>query len=417
MAARSEGGHEMRKALFFLLLFCTVMGAKLAGGQETMARSTRDKTKPELSEELLYNEVFVYLHEGGVLTGLLCSVQSDGLVLGIGNNKKTIPFNDLQEVIIKIEKKTSRHSFYGMLTGIYLGNLIFFAAKGGPSAFLRHVDSDFGYLLWNSVFAGAGIGAGFLTSSAFGSGEKRFDFSGSQEHRLREWERFRSYALGSSSFSKKVHLSIQGGYINCRVSNRYKSTIKNASFYDYEGTTNFNLVRRVQLTYSLKPDIEVGLAAVVLSEPTIRGDKWLETMNFSGYQYFFVQQSLSSLGLYALGVYRPLRSVLPKSIRWSMGGGLGAAKVNFGLNTSLETDIYPDSIVINRNHNISKTSVSGLAFTEFDFLVDENLSFGLAADYVFVPAQRAPAFEDMGIPAQKLRFGNSSITFVLGLHF
>ena len=420
IASRSEGGHEMRKALFFLLLFCTVMGTKVAGGQETSARSTREKTKPELSEELLYSEVFVYLHEGGVLTGLLSSVQSDCLVLGTGNNKKTIPFNDLQKVIIKIEKKTSRHAFYGMLTGIYLGNLIFFHAKGGPTAYVRHVDFNLGYLFWNSVFAGAGIGVGFLTSSAFGSGEKHFDFSGSQEHRLKEWERFRRYALGSSSFSNKVHLSVQGGHINCRVSNRYKSMLKNANFYDfydYEGATNFNLVRRVELTYSLKPDIEVGLAAVVLSEPTIMGDKWMETINSSGYQYFSVRQSLSSLGLYALGVYKPLRSVLPKSIHWNVGGGLGAAKVNFSLNTSLETDNYPDYSVINRNHNISRTSVSALAFTEFDFMVDENLSFGLAADYVFVPARQAPAFEDMGIQAQKLRFGNSSIGFVLGLHF
>jgi hypothetical protein len=43
--------------------------------------------------------------------------------------------------------------------------------------------------------------------------------------------------------------------------------------------------------------------------------------------------------------------------------------------------------------------------------------FGLTADYVFVPAANAPNIPEAGIPAQKLRFGNGSISFTLGLDF
>jgi hypothetical protein len=106
---------------------------------------------------------------------------------------------------------------------------------------------------------------------------------------------------------------------------------------------------------------------------------------------------------------------MPKRTAWNVGVGIGLAKVEFNLKAHTETwDPYTE---VTTEHNISNTSFSGVVFTELKFHLQDSLVFGLTADYVFVPAANAPNIPEAGIPAQKLRFGNGSIGFTLGLDF
>jgi hypothetical protein len=103
-----------------------------------------------------------------------------------------------------------------------------------------------------------------------------------------------------------------------------------------------------------------------------------------------------------------------------VGLGLGAAKVDFKLDTYKQ--IYANSPPyyeedIQHSQKISNTFFGGVVFTDLDIVLGRSFSLGISADYVLLPSREAPAVSEMGIPAQKIRFGNSCIGLTMGLHY
>ena len=68
-------------------------------------------------------------------------------------------------------------------------------------------------------------------------------------------------------------------------------------------------------------------------------------------------------------------------------------------------------------YEFSNTRLSGVVYTQFECFLYPNLSLGLIADYVYGPSVQVPAYPEMGLAAQSLRFGSASVGFVLGTHF
>lgn len=399
----------------FILLFCSL---------EATGQQTEKSPSPSISEmptaiSFLFNYVSVYRRKGGSLYGLLVGIESNALIMRVRGKDEKIPLRNLSKVLIETEKKTSRNALYSMLLGTYIGNFALLRAKNQPTAYLRDFDSGLGLFLWNVIFAGAGGGLGYLIGSAFEKGEKAFDFTGSEQKRQANWEKLRRFVIGGDLPPKKAHLSIQAGHVFTRVCPRYFSLLENGGYYvgkyscDESGcgdeASDFNLLRKLQITYSPVSKAEVGVAIYWLGEPSIQGHNWQMERSIEANQFLNVK------GLYAVGVYKPFLKRMPKRMAWRVGIGMGAAKVDFNLNTQ-HYAWYPYTEV-SFEHKISKTLLSGVVFTELNFYLQDALSFGFSADYVYVPPEEAPEIPDAGIPAQKLRLGNGSIGFNLGLHF
>jgi len=309
-------------------------------------------------------------------------------------------------------------------------------AKGQPPVYMKDYDSTLGLLLWEGIFVAAGTGLGYWFGSALEKGEKVFEFTGGEQHNLRIWEALKKFILQIDQVNK-VHFSVQGGQVLGRASSRFQDLLKEAGYHiwsaGYNGTaeaeaaSNFNLLRKVQLTYSLRPGLEIGTAVSFLGEPSLSGWRQTESQtaydpslgSYTTYQTANIMQAFSSTGYFVCCLYKPFFSRLPKNLSWDVGLGAGAAQIKVDLRTTISTSFpyYPYYTEISSESKISKTRLSSLVFTELKFYLSDGFSVGLIADYVFAPALKTSAIPEAGIPAQKLRLVNGSAGFTLGFDF
>jgi len=397
----------MRKGFFPVLVLVLLINTWEINGQQLDTSSSHLVPERQTALRVLFNKVLVYFRDGSYLSGLLVGVENNLLVLRTKGQDEKIPLNNLVKVIIETDKETNRYALYGMLMGTYLGNIIFHRAENQPTAYMEDFDGTLGFLLINTLYAAAGIGLGYLASSMFEESKRVFDFTGSEGKRQAAWDRFRRFVIGGDFGPKKVHISIQAGHVYTRVSSRYETLLQNVDYSTGRGgVSNFNLLRKLQFTISPTSNAEIGLALYWLGEPRLYGNKY----------HCRAWQSLYTNGYYIVGIYKPFVRQLPKYIDWNVGMGVGAAKVDFSLETEHWTG-YPTYSRETSEYNIYKIFFSGLVFAELNLYLHNTLSVGLVADYVFVPPKNVPEIPEADIPEQKLRLGNSSIGFTLGMHF
>jgi hypothetical protein len=409
----------MKKSLFFIFILALIIQLVVLTQLRAESHPKFQAVQEETALEVLFNRVLIYCKDGSRLSGLLVGVEGDSLIMRVGTTDERIQRNDLEKIIIQKNKKKGPYAISGMLLAIYATNMAFLRAENQPTFFMDDIESYSGNLFGNALYAALGGALGILASSTLEKGEKVFELTGNMERRNREWERLRRFVIGDTYTSKKVHFKIQAGKIFTRVSDRYRNLLRDNDYQvggsgwidgeSWEEASNINLLRKVQLTYSLNAFLDVGIASIWLGEPSFQGNKW------GDYESSYAWHKLSSTGLYAVGVFKPLNKMMPKSISWEFGIGAGAAKVNFSLKARSNT-WNPDT-EISDEYNLSKTLISGIAFSELSLYLYDAISLGLTADYAYIPEQQAPEMPVAGLPAQKLRFGNSSIGLTFGFHF
>jgi len=405
----------MRKAFFLWLGLVLTVGAEQARVQPTNQAARPVFSRPQASSNLLYNRIVVFRRNDNALAGFFVGAKNDTLVLLVAGRTEKVPLKNLTKVEIAVEKNASRFGAYGMLLGIYFGNYLFYRAENQPSVYLNSADYENKEIiaLVNLFFASVGGSAGYLVGLGSSQSEKVFDFTGAVQEQNAAWQRLQKFSLREPA-PKKVHVSIQAARVYTRTQNQYAALFQNAGYsidrYVYffddvvtEPAGDFNLLRKLQLTVSAAARIECGAAVLWLGEPAINGQG----------PEGVVRQSLHARGLYAIGVYKPFAAPRSQRIAWNVGAGVGGADIDFKLRTNA---IYRFPR-LNTEHSISKTSFSGVVFTELHFYLAGGLSLGLAADYVHVPQERAPAAPEARIPAKNLRLGNGSIGLMMGLHF
>jgi hypothetical protein len=404
-------------SIIFMMAFLIQMGEPNQLRAESYPKPKA--VQEETALEVLFNRVLIYCKDGSRLSGLLVGVEGDALIMRVGTTDERIQRNDFEKIIIQKNKKKGPYAISGMLLAIYATNMAFLRAENQPTFFMDDIESDSGYLFGNALYAALGGTLGILASSTFEKGEKVFKFTGNMESRNREWERLRRFVIGDTYPSKKVHFKFQAGKIFTRVSDNYMNLLRDHDYQvwgsgwmdgeSWEEASAINLLRKVQITYSLSTLLDVGIASSWLGEPSFQGNKW------GDYESSYAWQKLSATGLYVVGVFKPLHNVMPKSISWEFGIGAGAANVNYSLNALSTTwDPYTE---ITDEYSLSKTLFSGITFTELSLYLYDSISLGLIADYAYIAEQKALAIPAAGFPAQKLRFGNSSTGFSVGFHF
>jgi hypothetical protein len=417
----------MKKAFCPILAFLLVSLAA-QGGETGLNQDERIET---VSADFLFSNVVIKLKEEKLISGLLTGMSSSALILRTGGRDESIDFKNISRVSIGRDPEHGQGMLYGILLGIYGGNLLFHGAKDQPAVFLRgNIENS--WLLQLAFFA-AGAGMGYAAEAALEKDSISFDLKGSDIDRQAEWDRLRRILSGSMNIEpRKFHVSVYGGKVFLNIANRYSNIFKKTgcnvneyeySYYNYHHpvydyaqiASSLNLVRRLQFTVSLNPRLETGVAVMFLGEPSVSGEKY--SNNYNNESWAGVK--LTSTAYYACGLYQPLRGLLPSRLQWRIGMGLGAAKVNFNLKTSngYSIPLNPYWVDEKTEFGISRWFLSGVVFTEITVPLSSFFSLGLAADYAWIPSQQAPGYPNPQIPAQKLRLGNASLGAAFSFHF
>jgi hypothetical protein len=356
--------------------------------------------------------------------GLLAGLEPEALAVRVGARNENIESTDILKVTLETSKDTLPYMLIGMSGGIYLEYLLFRHADNQPVQFIRTEDrSVFGVLFTDAVYAAAGMGAGYL-ASLFEKSLKVFYFSGSRAARLAEWEKLRDFLSGISG-PRRVHLSLHSGYVFPSSSKSYRNLMEKADYRVLSGYStgvahmpgyaeaagNFNLLRGIRLTYSIKPRLEVGAAVHFQGEPGQEGYFYAPASDLT----WNIIQTYDSTAYHVVASYN-LGSPVRGGFQWKVGLGAGAARVKFDLSLT-ESQGYPVQFGKTDGFSLVKTEVCSLLFTEIHVFLYRSLSVGVVADYIMMPSEEIPAFPEWNLPGQTIRPGNGSAWFSLGWHF
>jgi len=399
----------MKIYLFHILLFLIITGNN-AFAQDKTNTSSIEATMTTVREDLMYNIVTILDKKDNNTRGFLVGLRSDSLLLI--NNKKTFGIAIADIIHISIEKDHSNLMLFtsGAFLGMYLGNLIFFQAESQPTAYWSGGDEE-GKLAASLLFAFIGGGIGYIVDLGLEKSDETFDLSGENSQRMKEVERLKKF-LFSDETTKQVHVTVQFAQIGTRYSEvEGLSNSPYPSHSHYNEVTSFNLLRKLQVTYSLFNSLYVGGAISWFGEPRAN---WFSNYFYSEQQSYQGAQSYEGTGYYAVASYQPLKSVFSSSISWKIGAGIGLGNVNYEFLNVVTTGSYPNRISDSTIVKINESMFSGLLFTEFDLYLFDEFSLGLVIDYIYLPKEMEP-IQQLGIDKRNL--GNFSIGATIGLHF
>lgn len=373
------------------------------------------------AQEYELRRAVIFPKTGNGVSGYLVEIrvgsEDDTLVLISTKRTEKIPVGELRRVIVLSQDRGGNAFLHGALLGTYAATLLVGRPSGRSTTFLNTTySSGLGMLL--TAFLGVGIGGGIgLMIKTSSSDEDIFDFTGSEVQISAARRKFYDLMSGESDF-RRVHFSVQGAHVFSHISGEFRDAIGESNYF-YASSSNvseFNWVRKLQLTYSIQPDLEVGAALSWSGEPPASTSRYSYSSNRS--TSLGASQSLDVSGYYAVCRYQPFFGKMPKNTELAVGGGVGLAEINFSRTANIYTYDYnpPYQSTTDRTQtDVNETRGSVLFFGELNLMLRESLSLGLAADYVYFPPKTLPAAANLGLPEQSIR-GNGSIGFSLGIH-
>jgi hypothetical protein len=397
----------MKKNIFIIVLIQIVTICVPSYTQDSIITKPLTKGLVTANKNLLYNLVTVVNVEGDVSRGFLVGLRADTLILYKDEQNDEFSVQNLQAVTINTKGNDSRGLLIGGILGMYLGNLAFFQVENQPTAYWRG-ESEGWKAIASILMAFVGGGVGYLIDISTQDDTEEFTFSGDKEDQMKELNRLTAFIKGKQLMESKVHLGVQMSQVNTRYSEIHEDE-KNPYYYGYDEVTSFNLLRKIQLTYQIQEDLEIGGVISWFGEPSIF---WYS--NFGGGTNVTVTQTYDGVGYYAVAVYHPLASIFSKQISWGIGAGIGLSNVDFSFEEMRTVGSYPEITEEKISKRINKTVFSALVNTQFDLYLIKELSIGLMADYVFVTGEM-PAILNTDISERSL--GNFSFGLALGFHF
>jgi hypothetical protein len=357
-----------------------------------------------LDKDILYSRVTLLENNGKLFRGFLVGLKDDTLLIHSSEEIIYVPIIELSSISISIESQGGLKGLaIGGILGMYLGNLILWHSEFAPTAYWDNEDPEAKAIATILLFGFVGGGIGYLIDVGTAGGTEVFSFEGNEQEQLNEMYRLKKFLAGEKS-QKSLHLSVQLSQVITR-----HSYLPEETYFGYynRGVSSFNLLRRLQFTYSIFTDLDVGGAISWFGEPHINWYSYLDGQSIE------INQIYEGVGYYAVAAYYPFSSVFSNSISWVVGGGIGMGKVDIEF-LRRETGGYPDYINDISTFSIHKNLFSALVYTEFNLYLYEEFSLGITADYVYLP-EELPGIPELDFSEENL--GNYSFGLTIGLHF
>jgi hypothetical protein len=358
-------------------------------------------TQAQPSESLKSSAYFhrltrALLKNGTVKSGWFVGTDRDSLVIQIGSQSERLSRQDLLRVTIDAAASTGAPALVGMVSGAYLGSALVLRGDNQPFLFVAENRGVGEVLLYNALFSLVGGALGYLVGS-LQSNEVVFDLSGTEEERSARWE---DLCKGGQKAGREgsVHLSFQGSWVSGPVPEGRAN-----DYYYGQNVNSLNMMRKLQLTYTMTDFADVGLAFMWLGQPS--------------HSYYSPDNNtigLSGSGYYAVGVFKPLWTLGMHRVQWDIGLGVGLTSVNFSVTPNVYYYYYPPPSSPGTAIALKKTTFSAMTYTELKVFFADYFSVGLTADLVYIP-ETIPAVK--GIAFERETFGTTSVGFVVGYHF
>ncbi|MBI5473414.1 MAG: hypothetical protein HY961_13800 [Ignavibacteriae bacterium] len=353
-------------------------------------------------------EALIFRPDQDVIRGKLLEIRQDAIVVLSSERERAVPFSGISRIILTYDRRAGGGPVIGAILGGYAGVLVLAHAENRGGFVESPNSSEYLLIVAPSIALGAGLG--YLVDQAPAQTEEAFDFTGGEESRVREKSRLIAAATQETRESK-VHVSFQGSHIYSHM----PKTGPDA--YPTKKLSMFNILRKVQATYSLLPELEAGVAFVWFDEPpqsSYSSEYSTNNLNKS----ISRSQTFKGAGKYLVALYKPFPQFLDPRVGIKVGGGIGTAGIDFLQTTSIWTYAQGGT----SQHRSSSFSVSENVFVTYlfgqlEFELFDGLSVGLVADKVFGPTRKAPAVPEVNVPAQELRLDNASLGFNIILHF
>lgn len=359
--------------------------------------------------------VILSLNGGGSSGGFLVAVSSDTLVVITEEGKKWFSYADLNSAIMRGKRKQGHGVGYGAILGTYASILLISTGfqREGDEFFLANgwASSTLGMLV--SALPGMLVGGGIGYLADHGSQEEDvvLDFT-SIPGRRNAWERISKNGLtdGSSRF----HFSLYGGPVSGRATKR------NLTQPSSNEPSTFNWLRRIQVTYSALPELDLGLAVIWFGEPR-QFDFWY---SYSGNdsESGNSNENFDALGYFLTGHFRPFQGSLSRSWNVLLGGGVGLGHIDYQNNYAWYEYSY-DPITfqstfstVSGGQTVSVNPFCGFVTGEIDYHLYPGLSIGFSIEHVFGPKRNLKGFPLGHFPPRTVTFGNTCAGFVIGLH-
>ena len=378
----------------------------------------QDQTKEDsVATQAFSGTSNIWLKDGNLYRGHGFSLKQDSIFLFTLIGKQKFNKNQINKISIDSERKSYKNGFAGLYLGVLLGNILLYHEDYSPTAYIDNETDNIFYWLMNIVFAGAGAGAGYLIDQV---SDKSTSFDLLEN--INNWQKVKNLHSSKMAYPGNWHFTIQSAWVYPRIENIYRKPLKENGFsssdyfyYHYQESSIFNLLRKVQLTYSLNHNFEVGAAIFW------QGEREWETYNNVNSTHIRFSNDIT--GYYAVGIYNLLSFQSTQFINLSLGLALGSANIDFKIN--MFSWAHGNN---NFNHQTKKSLYSQIVFAEILFKPIYEISFGLTADYAETPAQtipEIPIIDNTQLPqptqtfikSEKIKFGNSSIGFIMRINF
>lgn len=390
----------MAKRIIFILSITLFVIVSQSNSQTKHSELRKSESEILINPQLLDNRIIVTDKNGVVSRGFLVGLKADTIIFNRQDEQFKYSVNNLANLKIDIEPNNTKGFVIGGLLGIYFANFAFLREENQPMAYMEEDRFQLS-LLMSFLFGAVGGGLGYIIETNSFEDEVVFTFSDDGNNLNIEFERLRNFIIGKER-ENLLHISVQLSQVYTRL-----SELNNIY---YSNTTSFNLLRKLQFSYSFFDKISFGIAVCWLGEPSI--DDWnFEDLNHTSN---YTRQNYNGAGYYAIGVYEPLRHIFPKSVSLKVGVGLGLAKIDYKLYRLKEIYIEDEYIIESSGTNINKYGFSGLIFTNLDFYLNNLLSLGFSADYIYLQ-ETMPAIPELNLKSRN--FGNYSLGINFSLHF
>ena len=367
------------------------------------------------NKQVLYNLTEIIDKGGKRSSGFLFGLKSDSLILIRSNEKTYYSLTDLLDIEIECDRRNFKGVVIGSFAGAYLGNLIFFNAEGQPTAYWDNEDAG-AKAAASVLFAFIGGGIGYLIDAAAEVKQEIFSFRsdvGDTEW-VEELQRLKEFLLGAER-ENMININFSLTQVGTRFTEiKDNSSISTNYYYNnnYDGVTSFNLLRKIQVTYSLLNYLDVGGSICWIGEPSFYS--YLYNYSPSGSESINIIQEYEAFGYYASAVYYPFKTIFPKILAWSISAGVGIADVNYLFKYRRTIENYPNIIEEDTTKTIDENVLSAIVSTQLDLYIINELSLGFIVDYVYVPGEM-PAIPNSDIGERSL--SNFSFGATLGFHF
>ncbi|MBN2244526.1 MAG: hypothetical protein JW755_01640 [Candidatus Aminicenantes bacterium] len=116
--------------------------------------------------------------------------------------------------------------------------------------------------------------------------------------------------LGYESEPEKFHFSLQARNVFTSLRNLYADIFPDA--FDYFVILKINLFRKVQFTYSIRPDLEMGAAWIAFGEPCYNSYNLLNRV----YSWFNLYED--DYDFYAVMIHTPFDHILSYKREWGV---------------------------------------------------------------------------------------------------